>query len=121
MVGPLSNQIATLVFLPERTPPSDKDTKQVQQILAGLQAGKIDRALFTANANSYFSDTALRDCKSSLRPLGKLKSVTAISESLRGGMTHRAYRAEFAKKTLLLNIYLLPDGKYEQFLVEDQL
>jgi len=120
MVGPISRQIATLVFLPERKEPSDKDTKQVQQILAGLQAGKIDRALFTANANTYFSETALRDCKTSLRALGKLKSVTAVSESLRGGMTHRTYRAEFAKKTLLLNIYLLPDGKYEQFLVLDQ-
>jgi hypothetical protein len=35
-------------------------------------------------------------------------------------MTHRSYRAEFANKTLRLNIYLLPDGKYEQFLVEEQ-
>jgi len=34
-------------------------------------------------------------------------------------MTHRGYRAQFAKKTLSLNIYLLPDGKYEQFLVEE--
>jgi len=34
---------------------SDKDNKQVKEILAGLQAGKIDRALFTANANTYFS------------------------------------------------------------------
>jgi CubicO group peptidase (beta-lactamase class C family) len=120
MVGPISNQIATLVFLPERKQPSDADTKRVQQILAGLQAGKIDRALFTANANSYFSQSALNDCKSSLQPLGKLKSVTATSEGLRGGMIHRRYRAEFDKKTLFLNIYLLPDGKYEQFLVEDQ-
>jgi len=121
MVDPLAQQVATLVFLPERTTPSDKDTKQVQQILAGLQAGKIDRSLFTANANSYFSETALRDCKASLSPLGKLKSVTAVRESLRGGMIHRSYRAQFAKKTLLLNIYLLPDGKFEQFLVEDQI
>ena len=121
MVGPLSQQVTTLVFLPERKQPSDKDTKQVQQILAGLQAGKIDRSLFTANANTYFSDVALRDCKASLGPLGKLKSVTPVSENLRGGMIHRSYHAEFAKKRLLLNIYLLPDGKFEQFLVEEQI
>jgi len=35
-------------------------------------------------------------------------------------MTHRSYRAQFDKKTLRLNIYVLPDGKYEQFLVEEQ-
>jgi len=120
MVGPISRQIATLAYLPETKDPSDKDTQQVKQILADLQAGKIDRSLFTANANTYFSDMALQDCKASLGPLGPLKSVTAVNENLRGGMTHRSYRAEFEKKTLMLNIYLLPDGKYEQFLVLDQ-
>jgi D-alanyl-D-alanine carboxypeptidase len=121
LVGPLSDQIAQMAFLPERKEPSDKDTAQVQKILADLQAGKIDRALFTSNANSYFSEVALRDCKDSLKPLGKLKSVRAVGENLRGGMTHRSYRAEFAKKTVALNIYLMPDGKFEQFLVEDQI
>ena len=77
--------------------------------------------MFTANANSYFTETALQDCKNSLAPLGKLESVEPVSENLRGGMIHRSYRAVFAKKTLLLNIYLLEDGRYEQFLVEDQL
>jgi CubicO group peptidase (beta-lactamase class C family) len=121
MVGPLARQIALLLFQPERTEPSAQDTAQVRLILAALQKGKIDRALFTANANTYFSQTALHDCKTSLGALGKLQSVTAVAEGLRGGMTHRSYRAQFAKKTVSLNIYLLPDGKYEQFLVEDQL
>jgi D-alanyl-D-alanine carboxypeptidase len=119
MVGPLSRQIATLVFVPERKELSTKDTAQVKAILAGLQKGKIDRALFTENANGYFSEAALRDCKTSLGALGKLQSVTPGSEGLRGGMTHRGYRAQFAKKTVSLNIYLLSDGKYEQFLVEE--
>ena len=47
--------------------------------------------------------------------------MTSTGENLRGGMTHRVYRAEFEKKALVLNIYVMPDGKYEQFLVEDQL
>jgi len=45
--------------------------------------------------------------------------VIKSSEELRGGMTHRSYRAQFEKKTVLLNIYRMPDGKYEQFLVEE--
>jgi D-alanyl-D-alanine carboxypeptidase len=120
LVQPLSRQIATLVFLPEQTELSGKDTKQVQAILEGLQKGTIERSLFTDNANSYFTETALQDCRLSLDPLGKLKAITPVSESLRGGMTHRSYRAQFDKKTLRLNIYVLPDGKYEQFLVEEQ-
>ena len=119
MIGPLSRQIDTLVFLPERKEPSPQDTAQVRAILAALQKGKIDRALFTDNANTYFTAQALADCKTSLGALGKLQSVTPVYESLRGGMTHRSYRAQFAKKTLSLNIYLLPDRKYEQFLVEE--
>jgi D-alanyl-D-alanine carboxypeptidase len=121
LVGPLARQIATTVFLPEQAMPSAESTKQAQSILEGFRAGRIDRSLFTANANSYFTDAALKDLKVSLAGLGKLKAVTATGENLRGGMIHRMYRAEFEKKTLLLNIYVLPDGKYEQFLVEDQL
>ncbi|MGB7759016.1 MAG: serine hydrolase domain-containing protein [Bryobacteraceae bacterium] len=119
LVGPLARQIATMVFAPEHQEFSAKDTAGVRAILAALQKGRIDRALFTENANTYFSEAALRDCKTSLGALGKLQSVTAVSEGLRGGMIHRGYRAQFARKTVSLNIYLLPGGKYEQFLVEE--
>ena len=117
MVGPISRQIADAVFLPGQTQPPASTAIEVSEILTALQRGRIDRSKFTANANTYFSADALRDCKASLGPLGKLRSVTGVSENLRGGMTHRSYRAEFARKSLQLNIYVLPDGKYEQFLV----
>jgi CubicO group peptidase (beta-lactamase class C family) len=121
LVGPLARQIATLVFAPgEETLPDTGGTRQVQAILEGLQRGRIDRALFSANANTYFSEAALRDCRTSLGPLGKLKSVTRIGVNQRGGMIHMSYRAQFARKALNLNLYLLADGKYEQFLIEDQ-
>ena len=81
----------------------------------------MDRSLFTANANSYFGETARKDYRTSLSALGKLKSVTRTGQSLRGGMIHRSYRARFEKKTVLLNIYVMPDGKYEQLLVMGQL
>jgi len=61
MVSPLARQISTLVFLPEEKAPSDTDTHQVQAILVGLQKGRIDRALFTDNANTYFGEGAWRD------------------------------------------------------------
>jgi hypothetical protein len=59
--------------------------------------------LFTDNANFYFTETALTDCKDLPFETGKLKSVTRSNESLRGGMTHRSYRAQFEKKTVALN------------------
>jgi len=121
LIGPLSRQIGALIFLPDQPPESQKDTQQVRAILAGLQKGQLDRALFTDNANSYFTPTALEDYKKSLGALRKLKSVTRARESLRGGMIHRMYSAQFEKKTVLINIYAMPDGKYEQFLVTEQM
>jgi hypothetical protein len=48
-----------------------------------------------------------------------LKVLTRQSEQLRGGMTHLSYRARFEHDTVALNIYLLPDGKFEQFMIEE--
>jgi len=60
----------------------------------------------------------LKDYKTSLAGLGKLVSVTRNNQQLRGGMTHRGYTAQFAKKSVTLNVYVMPDGKIEQLLVE---
>ena len=123
LIGPLSNRIAELLLLPReaKAQGEDRSAGQVREILKGLQKGELDRSLFTANANSYFGETARKDYRTSLSALGKLKSVTRAGQSLRGGMIHRSYRAQFEKKTVLLNIYVMPDGKYEQFPVMDQL
>ncbi|MGD0872455.1 MAG: serine hydrolase domain-containing protein [Bryobacteraceae bacterium] len=117
LVGPVTTQVATILFVAEQPAAVEKDTQQVRTILDGLRRGKIDRALFTSNANTYFTAQALSDTKKSLGEIGKLESVTRASETLRGGMTHRNYRAVFQKKTVTLNIYVMPDGKFEQFMV----
>ena len=119
LLGPLSRKIAAIVLGTGSNEASEQEIQQVRGILEGLQQGHIDRSMFTSNANSYFADTALHDYQNSLAPLGKLQTVTRSNEQLRGGMTHRSYRAAFEKKTVLLNIYVMPDGKYEQFLVLD--
>ena len=121
LVGPLADQIARMV-LAEGPPKTAQDEMgRVRDVLEGLRQGHIDRALFTANANSYFGDVALEDYKTSLESLGRLLAVTKRSEQLRGGMTHRSYEAQFEKQTLRLNIYVMPDGRFEQFLVEQSL
>jgi D-alanyl-D-alanine carboxypeptidase len=117
LIGPVTTQVATILFVAEQPAAVEKDTRQVRSILEGLRHGKIDRALFTSNANTYFTPQSLSDSKKSLGEIGKLESVTHASETLRGGMTHRNYRAVFQKKTVTLNIYVMPDGKYEQFMI----
>lgn len=119
LIGPLARQIAQLALESGQGGGAEKEIQQVRGILDGLQHGRIDHALFTSDANAYFNDIVVHDFETSLTPLGPLQSVTKTSEQLRGGMTHRSYRAQFEKKTVLLNIYVMPDGKYEQFMVEE--
>ena len=116
-MGPITNDVATILLLPGQPEAAEKDTKQVRGILEGLMKGNVDRALFTSNANLYSNAQTLTDIRKSLRLIGKLQSVTRMSESLRGDMTHRSYSAAFQKKTVTLSIYVMPDGKYEQFIV----
>ncbi len=120
LIGPVSQQVSSLLLQPPNDA-AEKQDREVRTILEGLQQGRIDRSRFTPNANSYFGEIALNDYKNSLAPLGKLQLLTRAGEQLRGGMTHLTYRAHFEKSTVVLNIYLMPDGKFEQFLVEEQI
>jgi hypothetical protein len=94
-----------------------RTTAQARAIFEGLQQGKIDRSLFTSNANAYFSDVAVKDFASSLGPLGKPQEFVQQAQSLRGGMTLRRYRVKFDKKTLRVWTFTMPDGKLEQYMV----
>jgi CubicO group peptidase (beta-lactamase class C family) len=95
-----------------------KAEAQAKQIVAGLQQGKIDRALFTPNCNFYFDQIALDDHARSLGPLGALQALTQTSTSLRGGMTFRSFDVAFANGTnVRLTTYTTSDGKLEQFLI----
>jgi hypothetical protein len=71
--------------------------------------------LFSDNANAYFSDQALADFASSLGPLGAPTEVTQTRQSLRGGMTFRAFRIRCGQKSVALSTFTLPDGKLEQY------
>jgi hypothetical protein len=92
----------------------------MRQVYDGLQQGKIDRSLFTDNANFYFDDQALKDYASSLGPLGAPQSFTQARASLRGGMTARIYEVKYPNKSLVIIVYEMPDGKIEQYLISEQ-
>jgi D-alanyl-D-alanine carboxypeptidase len=114
--GPIASGIPPLLFAANDATTAAK-LEQAKDIFEGLQEGKIDRSLFTDNANGYFSEQALEDFKNSLGPLGKWDSFTQTSQSLRGGMTGRVYVVRFPQKTIRAWTYEMPDGKLEQFQV----
>jgi CubicO group peptidase (beta-lactamase class C family) len=116
--GMIARGIAPLLLATD-DPAAPQKLAQARRIFEDLQQGKIDRSLFTEDANSYFNDVALKDFAGSLSPLGAAQEFTQVNQGLRGGMTLRVYRARFAQKTLRVWTYELPDGKLEQYQVAE--
>jgi CubicO group peptidase (beta-lactamase class C family) len=114
--SPIASGIPPLLFATNDATSAAK-LEQAREIFEGLQQGKIDRSVFTDNANGYFSDEALEDFKNSLGPLGKWESFTQAGQGLRGGMVGRTYIIRFKDKTIRAWTYEMPDGKLEQFQV----
>ena len=115
----IANVILPILFQPAaQSAPADVFAPKLKQIMSGLAQGKIDRAEFTPDANSYFDHSALEDFGSSLAPLGSVDSVTRLSRSLRGGMEFGLYRVAFSGGAAVrVTVYLEPDGRIEQLLV----
>ena len=115
----IGDQIRDLL-LQAANPQDPKQDALMRQVYDGLQQGKIDRSLFTDNANAYFDEQALKDYADSLGPLGAPEAFKGVRTSLRGGMTERIYTVKYPKKNLVIIIYEMPDGKIEQYLVAEQ-
>ncbi len=116
--GRITRDLEALLLAPAVDPDALRLLDQAKAIFAGLQEGRIDRALFTANGSSYFTDEVLKDYASSLKPLGTPKSFEQTRSGLRGGFTDRSYRLTFEGKVLQVVVRgEKGTGKLEQFQV----
>jgi CubicO group peptidase (beta-lactamase class C family) len=112
--GQIAGRIAAAIFTAADRE-TEQATEQAKKIFGELQHGRIDRSLFSANANAYFSEQALTDFAASLGPLGSPESFVASPTGLRGGMVARNYRIRAGGKSLSLTTFILPDGRLEQY------
>ena len=113
--GSIANRVASIILAPP--PASVTALAQAQRIYEGLMKGAIDRALFTASANAFFTSGVLSDYAASLGPLGAPTEFTAGGEALRGGMVIRGFRIRAGGVVLDLTMMVLPDGKIDQYIV----
>jgi D-alanyl-D-alanine carboxypeptidase len=121
--GAIGRALSSLMLPAKNATNSAEVTARAEQLarttLAALQKGTIDPARFTDNAKFYFDRTALGDYASSLGKLGAIRSIQQTGVFDRGGMTYRGFAVEFANGTKVnLSTFTVPDGRYEQFLVE---
>ena len=114
----IAHSLAPIVLGADTDAPGESE-RQALEIFAGLQQGKIDRALFTDNCNAYFDQQALDDFRNSLSPFGRPTALKQTSQSLRGGMTFRLFSVVWPGDGphVRVTTYTMPDGKLEQYLV----
>jgi CubicO group peptidase (beta-lactamase class C family) len=112
----IATRIATAIFTASATE-TQKAVDQAKAIFAGLQKGEVDRSLFTANMNAYFTERGLADFRDSLGPFGAPTAFTQSGQGLRGGMTLRRFAITAGGRALSVTAFIMPDGKIEQFLV----
>ena len=115
--GQIASRIASIILT---TVDSAEGTARdlARRVYAGLAKGTIDRGLFTANANAFFTAQVLADYAASLGPLGEPSDFTATGSSLRGGLRIRGFRIRAGQGNLDLTMMLRPDGLIEQYVVE---
>jgi CubicO group peptidase (beta-lactamase class C family) len=111
----IARKIAPLLFTKRGAAAASE--ARARQVFDSLQRGRIDRSLFTPDANSYFTSQAVRDFAASLGPLGKPRELNQTAQRDRGGMTFHGFEVKFPKKTLVIWERDMPDGKIEQFQV----
>ena len=108
----LVSRIAFIVL-----PPNPAEAR-ARAVFSQFQQGVIDHSLFTDSGNSLLTAQALADLKSSLGPLGNPFLIQLSRESRRGGMVTRIWKILCHSKRLLVIERGYPDGKLEQFLVQ---
>jgi D-alanyl-D-alanine carboxypeptidase len=111
------NGIEKRLLTPVTDPDAAATLARARAVFTGLQAGNIDRSAMTPALNHYFSDAVLSDFAKSLGPLGEIEDFTQSSFEDRGGMANRVFNTKVGGKTLTMDSYLMPDGKWEQCLI----
>lgn len=111
------------LLFPQKTEVDQDATQKLEQarkIFDSLQHGTLDRSLFTADANSYFNEQALKDFATSLGPLGNPQEFIQTEHSVKNGLVFRGYRIKFANQTLAAHTAEVQMGKIEQYVVEEE-
>jgi CubicO group peptidase (beta-lactamase class C family) len=119
--GPLVKAVESAVFAPQAKAsiaPDPATEATVKAVIAQLQQGRLDRSLIAPNLNFYFTDQVIADYKTSLAPLGPIRSIEPLTHSERGGMTGIVYKVQGTGDPIGVFVYVMKDGKLDQFLLE---
>ena len=92
----------------------------VKKIFAQFQTGTVDRTQFGEEFNLYLSDEKLAGAAQRLRALGPPRNAEVLRARERGGMEVTTTSVSFEKKSLEVLMYRDPDGRIEQFFIDEK-
>jgi CubicO group peptidase (beta-lactamase class C family) len=91
----------------------------VKKVFAQFQRGRLERAAFGTEFNLYLSDDKLAGAAKRLKPLGSPRSIEVLQTHERGGLEVTTTRLSFRTKAVEILMYRAPDGKIEQFFIDE--
>ena len=113
----IARKLEELLLAPAADPDAVDCLERAKKLFAGLQAGHPDNALMSEDLKSYFTPRTLADFAESLGPLGVPTAFNQSSRPDRGGMVERSFSVKTSTRSFNLSTYVMPDGKFAQFLV----
>jgi D-alanyl-D-alanine carboxypeptidase len=114
----IARQIENLLLAPAVDPEAAPALDHAKQLFTSLQKGQLNRSLLTSDAIAYFTDQAVADFAASLGPLGEPSTFTQSGHEGRGGMMERSFSITAGGKALSLVTYIMPDGKFAQYMID---
>jgi D-alanyl-D-alanine carboxypeptidase len=100
-------------------PPKDEE-KRARSIIEGFRLGKIDRTLFTDDANFYFNSHVLRAQKIGLARMGSIRTFNLLRESHQRDRQRKLWKIVTAHGILNVVEFDSLNGKIQEFLVTKQ-
>jgi CubicO group peptidase (beta-lactamase class C family) len=97
-------------------PPNDEE-KRARAIIEGLRLGKIDRSLFTEDANHYLNPEVLAGLKAGLAKMGPTRAISQQARDAHKEYTRKAWKIVTAHGTAEAIEFDHPDGKIQEFMV----
>jgi CubicO group peptidase (beta-lactamase class C family) len=122
-LGSLPEILTTLVLKEESSIPKVAGlpaADAVKKVFFDLQAGTVNRSQFGEEFNLYLSDEKIAGAAKRLQPFGSPKTSEVVRSHERGGMEVTTTRLSFETKDLQVLMYRTPDGKIEQFFVDEE-
>ncbi|HWA16159.1 MAG TPA: serine hydrolase domain-containing protein, partial [Gemmatimonadales bacterium] len=86
-------------------------------IFKGLQAGNVDRSLFTEEYNHFLTPAKAQGAKERLGALGEPTKVEAVDLAERGGMEVSVTNFTFGDKVVTALMYRYPDNMVDEYLL----